>query len=313
MIPPWMKVMDEAADSTPSRRRKGSSAFVKKTLDGILAFFQEAMMNEGYAKRDGLLQGLDARAKLISILTLVFAVSISRDLAVLAVVYGLILLLAFMSRIEIAFFIKRVWLFVPLFAGVIVVPILFNVFLPGDPLIHIADLGDGATLGPFHLPEAIYITVQGAKTATLFTLRVATAVSAVVLLFLTTPQALLFKSLRSLGVPKVYVLTTSMAYRYIFLFMDMIRDLHIAKRSRSIKGLSVLDEQRWVGGRIGYMLVKSLDLSEKVHMAMVSRGFNGEVVILHDYHLRMRDYLATAAFLSLSLALTLISFDYIRI
>ena len=84
--------------------------------------------------------------------------------------------------------------------------------------------------------------------AVIFTMRVATCVSAVVLLFITTPQQVLFKSLRSVGVPKVYVLTLEMAYRYIFLLMDMVRESILPKKpgplsleacSRSRSGLVV--------------------------------------------------------------------------
>lgn len=320
MIPNWMKETEggsfeapPAAEGKSGKKKKARASFVKKTIDGVFTFFQEALVTETFTKRDGLLQSLDPRVKLISILTIVFAVSVTRDLRLLALVYLLTLLFAHLSKIEVGFFIKRVWLFVPFFAGVIVIPVIFNVFLPGDPLYHIADLPPGAHLGPWALPASIYITKQGVMSAVTFTLRVATAVSAVVLLFLSTPQELLFKSLRSLKVPKVYVLTMAMAYRYIFLFMEMIRDLHIAKKSRTIKSMSLRDEQRWVGGRIGYMLIKSLDMSEKVHMAMVSRGFSGDVQIMHDYHTSGRDYIAAGFALSLSLALILVSINVVQL
>ncbi len=321
MIPDWMKETEgsffeappASAEGKSGKKKKPKASFVKKTIDGVFSFFQEAMVTETYTRRDGLLQSLDPRVKLISILAVVFAISVTKDLRLLAAVYLLTLLFANLSKIGIGFFIKRVWLFVPFFAGVIVIPVIFNVFLPGDPLYHIADLPPGAHIGPFALPDSIYITKQGVGAAVTFTLRVATAVAAVVLLFLTTPQQLLFKSLRSLKVPKVYVLTMAMAYRYIFLFMEMIRDLHIAKKSRTIKSMSLRDEQRWVGGRIGYMLIKSLDMSEKVHMAMVSRGFSGDVRIMHDYHIRRRDYIAAGSALALSLTLIMVSLNVVRL
>jgi cobalt/nickel transport system permease protein len=320
MIPDWMKENDGSSFEAPlnsevvgGKKKKAKASFVKKTIDGVFSFFQEALVTETFTKRDGLLQSLDPRVKLISILAVVFAVSVTKDLRLLALVYLLTLLFAHLSKIGVGFFIKRVWLFVPFFAGVIVIPVIFNVFLPGDPLYHIMDLQPGAHLGPWALPDSIYITKQGVFAAVTFTLRVATAVSAVVLLFLSTPQQLLFKSLRSLKVPKVYVLTMAMAYRYIFLFMEMIRDLHIAKKSRTIKSMSLRDEQRWVGGRIGYMLIKSLDMSEKVHMAMVSRGFSGDVRIMHDYHLRGRDYIAAGSALALSLTLILVSLNIVQL
>ena len=146
-----------------------------------------------------------------------------------------------------------------------------------------------------------------------FTLRVATCVSATVLLVLTTPREKLFKSLRSVGVPKVYVLTLDMCYRYIFMFTDLVRAFYTAKKSRTIKRLSLLDEQKWVGGRIGYTLVKSLDMGEKVHGAMVSRGYNGDVKILDDFRLKPRDYVAASSVLAFSAILILVSQHIIMI
>ncbi|OPY54545.1 MAG: Energy-coupling factor transporter transmembrane protein EcfT [Methanosaeta sp. PtaU1.Bin112] len=310
MIPEWMKEVDDGPCSC-SAVYHGKKGFVGKTIDGIFGFLQEAFVSETYAKRKGLLQTLDPRAKLISILTIIFATSMVGDLNLLIAVYLATLLFAYLSRVEVLFFIKRVWLFIPIFAGIIALPMIFNIFFPGDPLIQLAYLGPGAVLGPFSLPESIFITRQGVNMAIIFTMRVATCVSAVVLLFITTPQQVLFKSLRSVGVPKIYVLTLEMAYRYIFLLMDMVREMYTAKKARTIRSRSMFEEQKWVGGRMGYTLIRSIDMSEKVHMAMMSRGFNGEVNVMQEFKMMHRDYLAVAAAISFSILLMLIAQDFI--
>jgi cobalt/nickel transport system permease protein len=312
MIPDWMKEVN-AGSCKCSAASHGKKGFVGKTIDGIFGFLEEAFISESFSKRRGLLQSLDPRAKLISILVVIFATSLISDLWVLIFIYVLTLLFSRLSKIEVGFFIKRVWLFIPVFAGIIAVPMIFNVFLPGDPLIPVAYLGPGAHLGPFSLPESIFITKQGSMAAVIFTMRVATCVSAVVLLFLTTPQQILFKSLRTVGVPKLYVLTLQMTYRYIFLLMELIREMYVAKKARTIKSGGLIDEQKWVGGRIGYTLIRSLSMSEKVHMAMMSRGFNGEVHIMQEFKMKNRDYLAGMVAISLSLVLVLISQNVIRV
>lgn len=306
MIPEWMKEVDFGARPC-SAVYHGKKGFVGKTIDGIFSFLQEAFVSETYAKRDGLLQGLDPRAKLISILAVIFATSVIGKLYLLIFVYLLTLLFAHLSKVDVGFFIKRVWLFIPIFAGIIALPMIFNIFFPGDPLIMLAYLGPGVHIGPFSLPESIFITKQGVNMAVIFTMRVATCVSVVVLLFITTPQQVLFKSLRSVGVPKIYVLTLEMAYRYIFLLMDMVREMYTAKKARTIKSRSMFEEQKWVGGRMGYTLIRSIDMSEKVHKAMMSRGFNGDVKVMQQFKMANRDHLAVAAAISLSVLLVLIS------
>lgn len=312
MIPDWMREVDTEPCQFPeiAHSKKG---FVGKTIEGIFSFMEEAFISEASASQPGLLQSLDPRAKLISVLAVIFAASLIGDLRVLIFIYLLTIIFAYASKIDLLFFIKRVWLFIPIFAGVIALPMIFNIFLPGDPIFQIAYLGPGAHLGPFSLPESIFITRQGTLAAVIFTMRVAACVSAVVLLFITTKKQFLFKSLRSVGVPKLYVLTLEMAYRYIFLLMELVREMYIAKKARTIRAKGLVDEQKWVGGRMGYTLIRSLDMSEKVHMAMTSRGFNGEVHIMQEFKFKNRDYLAGGAAISLSIVLVLISQNIIRV
>ncbi len=307
MIPEWMKEVETGPCECSASSADKKKSFVEKTISGILNFFQESMISEGFAKRSGFLQSIDPRVKLVSFLVVIFAVSLTRDVEIIFVVYLLTLLLAYLSKIEILFFIKRVWVFVPIFAGIIVLPIIFNVFMPGDNLVTLATLGNGTYVGPILLPSTIFITKQGTISAITFVLRVATCVSIAVLLILTTKRDELFKSLRSLRVPKVYVLTLDMCYRYIFLLMDAVRDFYTAKKSRTITTLPMREEQKWVAGRIGYVLVKSLDTSERVHKAMISRGFDGDVKLMHDYVMQKRDYATIVAVSAFSVILVLIS------
>jgi cobalt/nickel transport system permease protein len=73
------------------------------------------------------------------------------------------------------------------------------------------------------------------------------------------------------------------------------------------------EEQRWVAGRIGYVLVKSLDTSERVHKAMISRGFDGDVKLMHDYAVQKRDYATLVCVSTFSVALVLISQNIIKV
>jgi cobalt/nickel transport system permease protein len=169
MIPGWMKEVDIGSCEC-SAISHGKKSFVGKTIDGILGFMEEAFVSESFSKRDGLLQSLDPRAKLISILALVFATTLIGDLRILIFIYLLTLLFSYLSKIDVLFFIKRVWLFIPIFAGIIAIPMIFNFFFPGDPLIRLANFGCNPHLGPFLLPDSLYITRQGLDAALIFTI-----------------------------------------------------------------------------------------------------------------------------------------------
>jgi cobalt/nickel transport system permease protein len=305
MIPEWMNEVNTGPCEC-STSYHGKKSFIGRTIEEIFEFIETSVITERYSRRKGLLQGLDPRVKLISIIAIIFATALVTDLRILIFVYLLTLLFSYLSKIELMFFIKRVWLFIPIFSGIIALPMIFNIFFPGDPLIQLA------YLGPFPLPESVYITRQGVYAMSVFIMRVATCVSAIVLLFLTTPQQMLFKSVRSVGVPKIYVLTLGMTYRYIFVLMSLVRDMYVAKRARTIRSRSMFEDQKWVGGRIGYTLMRSLDISERVHMAMLSRGFDGDVKVMQEFKMRKRDYIVGATAIFLSIVLVLTSHNIIR-
>lgn len=65
-------------------------------------------------------------------------------------------------------------------------------------------------------------------------------------------------------------------------------------------------------GAYGYTLLRSLDLSEKVNMAMISRGFDGNVKTMQEFKMHKRDYIAGAMAMSLSIVLVLTSQNIIR-
>jgi len=160
---------------------------------------------------------------------------------------------------------------------VIVIPALFNVVTPGEPLWTMVHLGRSHDFGPYHIPEAISITRQGLLTATTFIGRVAASVSLAVLLTLTTRRSDLLRALEVLRVPQIFILILGMTYRYIILLVQAVQNIHIARRSRTLRYGTASAEQRWVASRMGYLFKKTWQMSQEVHRAMLSRGFSGEV------------------------------------
>ena len=100
-----MKEVD-AGPCQCSAEYHGKKGFVGKTIDGIFGFLEEAFVSESYSRRQGLLQSLDPRAKLISILAVIFAASLIGNLGVLIFIYVLTLIFAYLSKIEVGFFIN---------------------------------------------------------------------------------------------------------------------------------------------------------------------------------------------------------------
>ncbi len=269
--------------------------FVGKTLAGLTEAIKQAIFAERYARLPGLLQGLDPRGKIITFLSLLIATAITRHLRVMALIYLLTIVLALASRIPLLFFLKRVWLFIPLFTGIIALPAIFNIVTPGQPLITLLTFAAPLNWGPFHLPATITITQQGLHGAEIFILRVATSVSLSVLLVLTTEWARLLQALSALHFPKIAILIFGMTYRYIFLFIKVAEEMFLARRSRTVGRTNTREQQNWLSSRLGFLLNRSYKLSNDVYLAMLSRGWTGHARFLDDFRFQWRDA-AWAAF-----------------
>ena len=274
------------------KRKKGS--FVEKTLTGGADLLRQVMFSEDVALQNGLLQRIDPRVKLGSLLVLLVAAGLVHNIVVLVAAYALTLVLAAASRLPVGFFVKRVWLFVPIFTGIVVLPATLSIVTPGEVVLQ---------LWTWHgTPEGF--TVQGLTTAALVVSRVATSISLVVLLTLTTPWVRLLAALRSLGVPTMFVLVIGMAYRYIFLLLGGVTDMYEARKARTL-GAQAHDRgaRNFLSASAGTLFGRAHHLSEEVHQAMVSRGYRGDAKTIQGFRLTAQDAAAAAVVLVAAVAI----------
>ncbi len=269
--------------------RKIRLSFLDRTLRAVADLVEGFLFAEIHSQKTGLLQKIDPRVKLITLLLYVVTISLLHSLPWILALYGVSLVLALFSRIPLGFFLRRVWLVLPLFAGIIALPATLNIFTPGDPAVLLFSLDKEYHWGPYRIPAEIALTRPGIHAALLLVGRVGVSLSFILLLTLTTPWADLFKALRSLRVPLIYVQTLGMTLRYLMLLAQIVRDMHLAKKSRSLRPQKARAEQRWIAGQMGVLFRRSLQLSDEVHRAMAARGYQGEVRILSVFQLRPGD------------------------
>jgi cobalt/nickel transport system permease protein len=274
--------MDTPSLPRPSRRHIN---VLEHTLHGISETLERAFFAEEISARPGLLQSLDPRVKVISILALLIGVSLSRNLWVIAGLYLLALLFAWRSAIPAGFFIKRVWLTLPFFTGLIVLPALF--ITPGPAL--------------FHLPFSLIITRTGVITVLFLLLRVSTSLSLTLLLILTTPWNAVLSALGVLHLPDVFILILGMTHRYIYLLLHIVNDMFLSRQSRVVGRLNTNEQRRLIAATAAVLLSKSLNLSNEVYLAMQSRGFRGSVITLKPFSMKARDWGWLFFFLAITL------------
>jgi len=280
------------------------SRFVEKTIGEVLEYIRNAVFSENYSKEKGFLQEIDARAKLIVILGLIFSAVISGRLEVFVIFILISLILAKASKIPIKYYLTRVLIFIPVFTGVIAIPSLFNIFQPyeGTTILAIVKFNHEIVLPLIKPFSEISITKEGVIWAAKFVLRVTTAVSLVTLLVLTTRWSALLSALRSFKLPKVFVVILNLTYRYIFLLTDIVLNMLYSKKSRAIGKEGTIKSWRLNARIVAALFIKSYDMSERVYLAMISRGFDGSFPYMHQNKMMWRDYLFLAGGLLMSLA-----------
>ncbi|HEY3378419.1 MAG TPA: cobalt transporter CbiM [Armatimonadota bacterium] len=281
-------------DNTATRTRPGGRNLVRRALGSFAHLLAELLANDAIANRPGVLQRIDPRAKVIGLLGLIVVVTLVQRPSTLALAYGGCLALAALSRIP-ARRVAQVWLAVPLFSAAIMLPALLNVVTPGAALLTLWRF-TATHLGPWALPPTLTITDAGLLVAGRFVLRTAVCVTLALLLTTTTRSHQLFRGLRALGVPKLFIMLLSMMERYLTVFVRAAEEIHLAKISRAITMSELRREQAWVAAGMGALFRRTQSLGNSVYLAMVSRGYTGEAYLLDEPRWQFTD----AAFLLLA-------------
>ena len=264
------------------------SSFIERTLVEINDSMERSIFADSMARKKGLLQGLDTRLKLISLIGLLMAINLSHNFWVIGALYLGTLLLASLSSIPTHYFISRVMASVLVFTGLITLPALF--ITPGPIL--------------YQFPLGVVITQTGCLSALFLILRVSTSVSMAALLILTTRWNNVLNSLGILHVPDVIVLILGMTYRYIHLLLHASHDMFLSRKSRILRKLSPGEERNLVSAMGGALLGKSLQISSDVYMAMQSRGFRYYPKTMASHRWEAQDYAASVVSLAVILTAT---------
>jgi cobalt/nickel transport system permease protein len=279
--PDWLLSSDVAMRAPTLGGKRKPRSFVEKTITSGSDVLRQAMFSDETARRGGLLQRIDPRAKIVGLAGLLIVAALLHNIAALAVMYAGTVAIAAASRLPIGFFVKRVWLFIPIFTLIVVAPATLSIVNHGDVVLELWTW-NGTPQG---------ITSQGLESAGLVVSRVAVSISLVVLLTLTTPWTRLLAALRSLGVPRIFILVIGMAYRYIFLLLGSVTDMYESRKSRTV-GTQRHDAgaRKFVAASAGTLFGKASHLAEEVHQAMVSRGYRGDAQTLESTRLGAADF-----------------------
>lgn len=175
-------------------------------------------------------------------------------------------------------------------------PLLFT--RDGDPI-------GSLDLGLFSLT----LSGEGVRVVATIVLKSWVSVQAAALLVFTTPFHELLEGLARLHLPRLMVAIISLMYRYLAVLTGEASRMMRARSARTARppGASapgVIWQARVVGNMVGALFIRSYERSERVHMAMQSRGYTGHLTHLHD-----RPFVGTAWAALVAGALLLTAFE----
>lgn len=119
----------------------------------------------------------------------------------------------------------------------------------------------------------------------------------IVLLF-STSFTRLMEAFEKLGVPKLFVMIANFAYRYQFVIVDETERLVRSRNSRLWQP-RFITQTKTLGYMIGTLFLRSYERSERVYMAMASRGFDGKFKSYEQMRFSVKDLIYSLACLSL--------------
>ncbi len=261
--------------------------FFERNIKGLYRAMDRALFAENSAAAGGLLQRIDPRVKVAGLFSLIAASALASRLWAIAAILVLASVLAALSLISLRTLASRVWVGAFAFSGAISIPALF--LTPGAALLNFPAWG-------------LAMTQPGLRTASFLVLRIEASATLALLLIFTTPWMHVLKALRIFRAPVLAVVILGMTCRYILLLLETAHEMFEARKSRTVGTLDRGQRRRMAVSAAGVLLNRTSQLSGDVYLAMQSRGFRGEVYLLDDFQMKRRDWIALAAFATLTAA-----------
>ncbi|HMM96349.1 cobalt ECF transporter T component CbiQ [Phycicoccus sp.] len=144
-------------------------------------------------------------------------------------------------------------------------------------------------VGPRVQVGPVSVSQTGLTAAVALLLKGTTGVLAAIAFAVTTPPRDLVRALQHLRVPDPLVLIASFMVRYVDVVADQLRRMKVARASRGFSARSV---RAWpvLAAGTGALFIRSYERGERVHLAMVSRGWSGRMPMTSPLEATGRDW-----------------------
>jgi len=246
------------------------------------------MIQEQFSTGKSFVHGLDPRIKIIVAVLFSVVVAVSTRFLALLPALAVSLLLVVLTKLSA----RKVFYRLLLVNGLILFLWLLLPFtFKGEALFKI-----GPLVG----------TKEGVLYASQITVKCNAILLAMIALLATIPIFTLGRAMSQLYFPEKIIHLFLFTYRYIHVIFQEYRRLINAMRIRSFIPGTNLHTYRSYAYLLGMLLVKSYDRAERVHKAMLCRGFSGKYYTLSRFSVKIRDILYLSFMLAAILGLVIL-------
>ncbi len=289
-----------------TRVRKASLSFLDKTIISSARAIKSIYLQAENATKQNLIYIIHPHIKLVSLIYLAVIISIARNLDAQLLTTSLILVLYIIAGLKISQVYRKIFLLAFIFGFIVVFPASLNIITPGKIVLNLITFNRPSHFWIYQIPQRIGFTLEGFQVVSLVFLRVFNSISFAMLIIYTTSFPSLIKSFRIIGVPDTFLMIISLAYKFIFILSRTIEETYFALKSRMLGNIRSSNIRKLIGGRIFFIFKKSMIIYENTYYAMVSRGYQGKVMLHSQKQLTHKDFIALLVILASGIVIILI-------
>jgi len=290
-IPPYL--VQPVNDQPSLAKAKGTRlSFLDKTIMNSATAIKSIYVQAENASKENFIQRINPHVKLILLIYVILIISIVSHPAAQLIIAIFIFSLYIVARLKIFGVYKKIFFLAVIFGFIVVLPASLNIITPGKIIFNIVTLNKPLHFWIYTIPQNIGFTENGFKVVSLIFLRILNSVSFAMLIVFTTSFPAFIKSFKILGIPDTFLMIISLAYKYIFILSRTIEEIYFALKSRLTGNIKNSSIREVISGRIFFIFKKSMIIYESTYCAMVSRGYQGKVLLHSQKKLTAIDFVA---------------------
>ncbi len=214
-----------------------------------------------FSDRKSFLHSLDPRVKFIIAIIIILNIITTgnNDYISFLIYFFIIIILILISNVPLGYIFSRSLVIIPF----VLLISIFNIFFREDGII-------------------IFYNIA---------IRTFLSILSMILLSSTTDFVSLLKGLERMKIPDIFIQMLSFMFRYLFVIMDEMLKLKMARDTRYFGG-RIINQIKVFGNIIGVLFIRSYERAERIYNSMLARGFNGEIITMNELRFSKRDYIS---------------------